>query len=117
MEIGSKGLKDVNLTIPQNTSLTFYVVHKSENGEVIDHSASTARMAFQSRDKTTTWVMDEYCSCAADRITVSIPASVTETLPLGKLMWDIIVTTALGEQVRICYGTVNIVDTYAFDEE
>ena len=40
----------------------------------------------------------------------------TEPLPLGKLAWDLIATTALGEQVRICYGNVNIVDTYALDE-
>lgn len=117
MEIGAKGLQEVNLTIPQSTSLTFDVVHTDEEGNVFDHSSSTARMAFQTKDKQTTYVMDACVSCAADKIRVSIPASMTENLPLGKLMWDIIVTTDSDEQVRLCYGNVNVVDTYAFDEE
>lgn len=116
MEIGSKGLQEVNLTIPQSTSLTFDIVHKSSEGEVIDHSQSTAKMAFQSKDKKTTYVMDSCCSCSDTMIRVSIPASMTERLPLGKMVWDMIVTTSLGEQVRLCYGQVSIVDTYALDE-
>lgn len=117
MEIGSKGLAEVNLTIPQDTSLTFDVVHKTDSGEVIDHSGSTVHMAFQTKDKKTTYVMDSCCSATSELIRVSIPASMTETLPLGKMLWDMIVTTSLGEQVRVCYGTVNVVDTYALDEE
>lgn len=46
MEIGSKGLQEVNLTIPQGTSLTFNITHKDEEEHVVDHSQSTARMAF-----------------------------------------------------------------------
>lgn len=117
MEIGAKGLQEVNLTIPQATSLTFDVVHTDDDGDVIDHSSSTARMAFQTRDKQTTYQMDECVSCEDDKIRVTIPASMTEELPLGKMLWDIIVTTESGEQVRLCYGNVNVVDTYAFDEE
>ena len=117
MEIGAKGLQEVNLTIPQDTSLTFDVVHKDQSGNVIDHSASTLHMAFQTKDKKTTWVMDPCCTATAELIRVSIPATMTEALPLGKLAWDMIVTTALGEQIRLCYGQVNVVDTYALDEE
>ena len=61
--------------------------------------------------------MDTCCTCTAERIRVSIPASASEPMPLGKMVWDLIVTTALGEQVRLCYGKVSIVDTYALDEE
>ena len=117
MDIGAKGLQEVNLTIPQATSLTFDVVHTDEEGDVFDHSSSTAKMAFQTKDKQTTYQMDECVSCEADKIRVTIPASMTEELPLGKMLWDIIVTTESGEQVRLCYGNVNVVDTYAFDEE
>ena len=117
MEIGSKGLVEANIILPQSTSLTFDVVHKSDEGDVIDHSESTAHMAFQSKDRKTTWVMDSCCTCTAERIRVTIPASMTESLPIGKLVWDLIVTTALGEQVRLCYGQVQVVDTYALDEE
>lgn len=115
IEIGSKGLAEVNLTIPQNTSLTFDVVHKTESGEVIDHSQSEAHMAFQ--DKKVTYVLDSCCDCSSDKIRVTIPATMTEAIPLGKLAWDLIVTTTLGEQVRVCYGKVTIVDTYALDEQ
>ena len=48
MDIGGKGLEEVNLTIPQGTSLTFTVIHKDDQGQVIDHSGSTAAMALQS---------------------------------------------------------------------
>ena len=115
VEIGSKGLSEVNLTLPQNTSLTFDIVHKNDSGDVIDHSQSTARMAFQNAK--TTYVLDSCCGCTAEYIRVSIPATMTKSMPLGKMSWDIIVTTSLGEQVRLCYGKVNIVDTYAFDEQ
>lgn len=117
MQIGSKGLAEVNIILPQSTSLTFDVVHRSDDGEIFDHSSSTAKMAFQTKDKSTTYTLDECCSCAADFIRITIPASFTETLPLGKLVWDLIVITSLGEQVRLCYGAVTVVDTYAFDEE
>ncbi len=116
MQIGSKGLEEVNLVIPQGTSLMFDIVHKTEDGEVIDHSQSTAHMAFQSTHKETTYPLDSCCDCSDERIRVAIPATVTGTLPLGKMLWDLIVTTALGEQVRLCYGKVSIVDTYSLDE-
>ena len=117
MEIGSKGLAEVNLTIPQDTSLTFDVVHEDDEGNVIDHSHSTIHMALQTKDKSTTYDMDSCCAGDADKIRVTIPASLTVDLPLGKLNWDMIVTTSLGEQVRACYGVATIVDTYALDEE
>ena len=115
--LGAKGLLEADIILPQSTSLTFDVIHKDEEGTVYDHSGSTAHMAFQSKDGKTTYVMDSCCSCTSELIRVAIPATMSETLPLGKLVWDLIVTTALGEQVRICYGQVNVVDTYAMDEE
>lgn len=115
--IGSKGLAEVNLIIPQDTSLAFDVIHTDDSGEVIDHSQSTVHMALQSKDKQDIYVMDSCCSPSVDKIRVSIPASMSVTLPLGKLNWDMIVTTALGEQVRVCYGVATIVDTYSLDEE
>ncbi len=117
MEIGAKGLVEANIILPQSTSLTFDVVHKDESGEVIDHSGSTAHMAFQTRDAATTYDLDACCACSAERIRVMIPASTSETLPLGRMNWDLIVETAFGEQIRLCYGTANVVDTYALDEE
>jgi len=116
MDIGSKGLAEVNLTIPQSTSLTFTVVHKDSEGHVIDHSQSTANMAFQSKDKALFVDLDSCVTCADNGIYVTIPSTVSEDLPLGKMNWDLIVTTS-AEQVRRAYGVVNIVDTYALDGE
>ena len=116
--VGSKGLEEVDLIIPQSTTRDFDVVHMDDaSHEVIDHSGSTARMAFQSKDKKTTWILDSCCSCTAEKIRVVIPASMTGQMPVGKMNWDMIVTTDLGEVIRMCYGSVNIVDTYAHDEE
>lgn len=50
MKIGSEGLIQLDLIIPQGTSFDFVVKHKDETGEVIDHSASTVAMAFQTCD-------------------------------------------------------------------
>lgn len=116
VEIGDKGLSEVNLTIPQATSLSFDVIHKGDDGTVIDHSESTARMAFQTKDKKNSWQLDSCVDCGAERIRVNIPASVTKELPIGKLLWDLIITTNIGEQIRVCYGQVSIADTYALDE-
>lgn len=116
MDIGSKGLVEVNLILPQATTLTFDVVHKDDGGAVIDHSGSTARMAMQTKTHFT-YHLDECCTCTAEYIRVSIPASITESMPLGKMPWDMIVTTTYGDQIRLCYGTANIVDTYSLDEE
>lgn len=120
MEIGSNGLKEVNLTIPQGTSLTFDIVHEDDEGNVIDHSESTAFMAFQRKDKgtgtVTTYDMDSCCTCTSEYIRVSIRADATESMPLGRMSWDIIVETLFGERIRLCYGNVSIVDTYALDE-
>ena len=116
MDIGSKVLAEVNLILPQSTSLTFDVIHKDDGGVIVDHSASTARMALQAKDRTT-YHLDSCCTCTADYIRVTIPASLTQTIPLGKMSWDMIVTTTYGDQLRLCYGSANIVDTYALDEE
>lgn len=116
IEIGAKGLSEVNLTIPQGTSLTFTITHKDEQGDAVDHSASTAKMAFQSKDKSTTIDLSEYCTCGDGGVTVSIPASVTSEFPVGKMVWDMIVATDQGEALRMAYGNVTVVDTYALDE-
>ena len=113
MEIGSKGLAEVNLTIPQGTSLTFTVTHKDEEGHVVDHSGSTANMAVQAGNELID--LSECCSCSEDGVAVSIPA--TAEFPLGKWVWDMIVTTDQGERLRLAYGKVTVVDTYALDGE
>ena len=114
-EIGSKGLAEINLVIPQGTTLDFSVAHKDEEGNAVDHTASTVKMAFQSKGGDTT-DLSECCSGTATGVDVSIPASVTSKLARGKLLWDMIVTTSAGSAFRLAYGAVEVVDTYALDE-
>ena len=117
MEIGSKGLEEANLTIPQGTSLTFSIEHTDGEGHTVDHSQSTFKMAFESKDGSRFVDLSECASGGASSVTVSIPASVSSALPIGKMLWDIIATMSSGESVRLLYGTVTIVDTYALDGE
>ena len=117
IEIGSKGLAEVNLTIPQGASLAFTIVHKDEEGHVIDHTSSTIHMAFQSKDGTRTIELSQYCEGADSGIVVSIPASFTDELPKGKMLWDMFAAIDGGPTLRVAYGSVSIVDTYALDGE
>ena len=116
VEIGGKGLVEVNLTIPQGTSLAFTIIHKDEDGNVIDHSQSEISMAFQSKDGNTTYDLSRYCTGTAAGVSASIPAGYTSELPRGKLVWDIFAAMEGGGTYRLAYGGVSIVDTYALDE-
>jgi len=116
VEIGIKGLEEVNLTIPQGATLAFTIVHKDEDGHYVDHSASTIVMAFQSKYGKTTTGTSQFCTGTETGISVMLPASFTETLPKGKLVWDIFATIQDGPTFRMAYGTVTVVDTYALDE-
>ena len=115
-EIGTIGLAEVNLTIPQGTSLEFTINHEDEDGNPVDHSAADIRMAFQSKDKTRHMDLSQYCSGTETGVSVFIPASFTADIPIGKLLWDMISETENGT-FRLAYGTVRVVDTYALDGE
>lgn len=117
MEIGARWLEEVNLTIPQNTSLPFDIVHKDSEGNVVDHSASVPHMKFQTKDKKTTFDLDDCVTCGAERIRVFIPASITADLPAADLNWDLIVVMASGDQPCLVGGKARIKDSYAMDEE
>lgn len=119
--IGSKGLEEVNLVIPQGTSLSFEIDHVDEEDQPIDHTSSVCKMAFQTKDKGTMYDLSEYCSPTATGFLVSIPKEVTigipETTSKFKLFWDLIVYTNSYDSTRVCYGDVTIIDTYALDGE
>ena len=112
--IGSKGLKEAEIILPQGTSLPFRITHKDEEGNVVDHSNSTAKMAFVFKDGT--YHLDSCCTCDEHGISVAIPASESAELPLGKMTWDIMVTTDQGEVIRAAFGKGTVIDTYAHDE-
>ena len=117
MKIGAAGLAEVDLVIPQGTTLAFEVTHTDEDGQTIDHSASTAALAIAGNDGAGIASWDSYVTCSATVITVSVPASATAALPLGKMLWDLMVSMANGQVLRLAYGACTVVDTYALDGE
>ena len=117
IEIGSKGLAEVNLTIPQGTSLAFTIVHKDEEGDAVDHTNSDISMAFESKDGSEFYDLSRFCIGTDSGISVMIPADFTSSLSKGKLVWDIFAKISGGGTYRLAYGMVSIVDTYAFDED
>lgn len=116
IEVGKKGLAEVNLIIPQGSSFAFTIVHKDADGNIIDHSESLVKMAFQNRAGTSTYDVSEHCAGGGECIAVSLPMSVTTMLPRGDLLWDIFAQDG-GTSVRLAYGYARIVDTYALDGE
>lgn len=114
-QVGERGLAEVNLTIPQGTSLDFTATHTDEEGHAIDHTASDIAMAVQTSNGKVIADLDACCEGTETGVDVRIPASVTATLPLGRMVWDLMVTMASGDVLRLCYGTVTVVDTYALD--
>ena len=117
IEIGSKGLAEVNLTIPQGASLSFTIEHEDENDHEVDHTNADVSMAFQSKDGKTSYDLSSHCEGTTSGVSVFIPASATAVLPTGKLVWDLFSSLPSGESFRLAYGTVTVVDTYALDGE
>lgn len=116
MEIGAKGLQRANLIIPQGTTLAFTIVHKDESGNIVDHSADTFAMAFQTRDNADNIDASQYVTATARSIEVTLPDAFTSTLAIGTMLWDLIVTAGSGS-TRLVFGDAIIVDTYALDGE
>ena len=61
MIIGDEGLENVDVKIPQGASRYFTITHKDADGNVVDHSQSTAKMAFVGKDGNIQ--LDECCTC------------------------------------------------------
>ena len=117
-EIGSNGIAEVNLTIPQGTTLRFTVTHTDADGHAVDHTGSTIKAAIQQAGGPNVADLSPYCTGTATGVSVVIPASVGNALsPSTRYLWDMIASMAGGDVVRLAYGTVSIVDTYALDGE
>ena len=112
IKINSRGLAEVEIIIPQGTTLQFRIVHKSKDGTVIDHTDSKLHFAMQGSK---TYVLDEFCHGTSECIEINVPASFTEELPCGYMNCDFIAET---EQFSQClfYGVANIADTYSLDK-
>jgi hypothetical protein len=118
--IGSRGLEEVNLEIPQGTSLSFDITHLDESDQPIDHTGTTCRMAFQNaKNPSEMYDLSDCCIPTSTGFVVTIPMSKTLTLPVSssksKLVWDLIVYSNDNDSTCVCYGMVTVDDTYALD--
>lgn len=110
--IGSRGLCNADIILVQHCSLSFDVIHKDADGNIIDHSNSNFAFAFQGAK---THDMSEYVNGDSTGIHVSIPAKASEKLPIGSMFYDLIVTTDVYTQCLL-YGNVQIGDSVSLDE-
>ena len=115
MVIGSKGLQEVNLIIPQGTSLYFEIVQTDEDGQTVNHSRSSIKCKMENAGGEEVKDLSAYCYGTARAILVDIPKSFTAELVPCEYRWDLIATLQTGTAMRLCYGIVEIVDTYAND--
>lgn len=114
MDIGEKGLAEVNLVIPQKCSFAFSIDHEDSNGNPISHVNSIIHMVMNKYDATS-FDFSNRCTGTATGISVELSPEDTAKLPLGNLVWDLIAEMQVGQTVRLAYGDVSVVDTYALD--
>lgn len=115
--IGEEGLLNAKLILVQNADRAFTVTHEDEEGNVIDHSQSVAKIALEDKKTGDHYDLSSYCTCAESGVYVDIPASRTASIPIGKkYLWDIMVESRQGKVVRLVYGDAEVYDSYAFDE-
>lgn len=114
-KIGSSGLLEADLIIPQGTTFMCAIEHTDSNGDAIDHTGCTPYM--RAIDKSgNAHDLGEYISFDGDDIVVNLPAQATASMPVGNGKYDIMIEGRAGDVVRVLYGRISIVDTYAMDE-
>lgn len=116
-QIGNTGLLEALLIVNQGCSLDFEVIHKDDNGNVIDHTGSQGRLVIKNQSgRDIIADFSDYITCAASNILVSIPSEATKDIRPGEYVWDLIVTMQHGDVIRMLYGPARIVDTYSLDK-
>lgn len=114
-KIGSNGLLEAMLIIPQGTTFACSIDHTDSSGDAIDHTGCTAYMRILDKDGTT----HDLGSCVSfdgGDVIIELPPSETAKLAIGSGKYDVMIEGPTGDVVRLLYGTTSIVDTYAMDE-
>lgn len=112
MDIGSKGFLEARIIIPKGTSLSFEIIHKDEDGNVIDHTGDEARMVFKHGAEAVD--MSPCCTCGAESISVNIPAETSASFESDSYYWDMVIVAE--STTRIAYGTVVVPETYSLGD-
>lgn len=114
-KIGSSGLLEADLIIPQGTTFTCAVEHVDSDGNPIDHEGCEAFLRIVDKGSGV-HDLGEYVSFDGGNMLVELTPSVTRALALGNGRYDLMVRNPTGEVVRVLYGAVSVVDTYAMDD-
>lgn len=114
-KIGANGLLEADLIIPQGTTFACVIEHTDADGTPIDHSGCTAYMRIIDKNKA---VHDfgRYVTFDGGNVVVEIPPASTSAIALGGGRHDLMIEGPSGDVVRLIYGSVSVVDTYAMDE-
>ena len=114
-KLGSNGLLEANLIIPQGTTFACAIEHTDGAGKPIDHTGCTAHMRVIDKDGTT-HDLGSYVAFDGGDVLVEFPPSVTAAMALGGGKYDLMIEGSSGDVVRLLYGTTSVIDTYAMDE-
>lgn len=112
--IGTQGLLEAKLIIPQGTTFACAIEHTDMEGTAIDHTGWVGHMSILDRSKTR-YILDDCVSFSGSDVLIEIPPSMTATLPIGGGSFDVMLEDDHGDVVRLLYGTTTVYDTYAMD--
>lgn len=112
--LGANGLLEANLIIPQSTTFVCAIEHTDKEGNPIDHSGYTAYMRVIDKAKNEHDIGDAITFDGAD-VLIEIPSSATSQFAIGGGKYDLMLEDSSGKVVRLMYGTINVIDTYALD--
>ena len=113
--LGSNGLLEANLIIPQSTTFACAIEHTDKDGNPIDHTGYSAYMRIIDKAKTVHDIGNAITFEGSD-VLIEIPSETTEQFAIGNGKYDVMIEDPSGRVVRLLYGGVTVVDTYALDE-
>lgn len=113
--LGSNGVLEANLIIPQSTTFACAIEHTDTEGTPIDHTGYIPHMRVIDKQKKEHDV-GQYVTFDGSDVLIELPSAVTESLALGSGKYDLMLEDSSGRVVRLLYGTVSIIDTYSLDE-
>lgn len=113
--LGSNGVLEANLIIPQSTTFACAIEHTDAEGTPIDHTGYIPHMRIIDKQKMQHDV-GQYVTFDDSDVLIELPSAITESLALGSGKYDLMLEDPSGHVVRLLYGAVSIIDTYSLDD-
>ena len=112
MDIGGKGLVNINMTVPRGTSVTLTLEHVGKDGEHISHKNAVEEMIFAAKDGRSTVNLSEYATGTETGVQIFIPYEITEKLVSNAYVWNLLSYMDAETCNRTAYGNIRIVESY-----